>query len=170
MQLLREFSAASAMSLDHIAAAMEEARLEQAVGLIGAASSVYVSGFRRSFPVASYLTYTLQQADKRTILIDGVGGFTRQQGRQIRQDDLLIVISYAPYAAESIELVDLAAASGASIVAITDSPVSAVARNATCVLQVNDSEVRGFRNLSASMCLAQALAIAFAFGNAQGDS
>ncbi|MCB2013416.1 MAG: MurR/RpiR family transcriptional regulator [Sphingobium sp.] len=164
-QLLKEFSAASTMSLDHISEYVEKAKLAKAVRLIVGAETVYISGFRRSFPVAAYLSYLLQQAGKRAVFIDGVGGYHLQQGRQIRQDDLLLVSSFSPYAPEAIELVEIAKANGVKVLAITDSVVSAVAKNATCILQVRDSEVRGFRTLAASMCLAQSLAISFAFEN-----
>jgi len=165
-QLLKEFSAASALSLDHISEAIDETRLNEAIRMIISADIVHISGFRRSYPVAAYLAYSLQQAGKRAILIDGVGGFTLQQGHQIRSDDLLIVISFTPYASEMIELVKAAKTSGVPFLAITDSLVSAVAKSASCVLQVRDSEVRGFRTLAASMCLAQSLAIGFAFESA----
>jgi DNA-binding MurR/RpiR family transcriptional regulator len=41
--------------------------------------------------------------------------------------------------------------------------VSPVAKPATVVLQVREAEIRTFRSLSASMCLAQALVISYAF-------
>jgi DNA-binding MurR/RpiR family transcriptional regulator len=71
-------------------------------------------------------------------------------------------------AAETIELVDTAARRGAKILAISDSRVSAIAKEATVALQVRDSEVRSFRSLAASMCLAQAVAIGFAFEAERG--
>jgi DNA-binding MurR/RpiR family transcriptional regulator len=52
-----------------------------------------IMGFRRSFPVASYLAYSLQQVGKRVFFLDGVGGLARQQVRTIQPNDLLIAIS-----------------------------------------------------------------------------
>jgi DNA-binding MurR/RpiR family transcriptional regulator len=51
----------------------------------------------------------------------------------------------------------------AQILSISDSRVSPIAKPASVALQVHDSEVRNFRSLAASMCLAQAVAIGFAF-------
>ena len=45
------------------------------------------------------------------------------------------------------------------VIAITDSVIGPIARDANLILQVRESEVRGFRSLAASMCLAQSLAI-----------
>jgi len=162
-QLLKEFSASSSMSLDHLQESVNEADLDEALRLLKMADVVHVAGYRRSFPVAAYLTYSLQQGGKRTILADGVGGFAHQPASQFRPGDLLIAISFRPYAGETLNLIKAAKEHGAAILALTDTLVSPVAKQATCVLQVRDSEVRGFRNLAASMCLAQALAIALAF-------
>lgn len=162
-QLLNEFSAASSMSVGHLSETINEANLNEALLLLENANSVYVAGFRRSFPVAAYLTYSLQQGGKRTILVDGVGGFALYNEQQFRDGDLLVVISFSPYATETLSLLDSAAASGTPILALTDSLVSPIAKKATCILEVRDSQVRGFRNLAASMCLAQSLAIGHAF-------
>jgi DNA-binding MurR/RpiR family transcriptional regulator len=122
-----------------------------------------VAGFRRSFPVAAYLAYSLSQADKKTVLVDSVGGLTRQQIRAGTRQDLLIAVSFRPYAAEAVDLIATATARHCRVLAISDSMVSPVARPATLALQVRESEIRNFRSLSASMCLAQALVIAYAF-------
>jgi DNA-binding MurR/RpiR family transcriptional regulator len=137
--------------------------LAAAVALVGQADVVYVIGFRRAFPVSSYLAYSLQQAGKRVAFVDGIAGLARQQIQAIGPKDLLIAVSYQPYADETVQAVETAAASGGKVLAISDSLVSPIAKPATLTLQVRESDVRGFRSLSASMCLAQALVIGFAF-------
>jgi DNA-binding MurR/RpiR family transcriptional regulator len=52
---------------------------------------------------------------------------------------------------------------GGQRLAITDTVLSPVARDADLVLQVNDAELLGFRSLTSAMCLAQTLAMGFAF-------
>ena len=70
--------------------------------------------------------------------------------------DLLIAVSFHPYAPETVELAEIAARNGRKILSISDSRVSPIAKPPTVALQVHDSEVRSFRSLAASMCLAQA--------------
>jgi DNA-binding MurR/RpiR family transcriptional regulator len=77
--------------------------------------------------------------------------------------DLLIAVSYQPYADETVAAVEAAAGRGAAVLSISDSLVSPIAKPATVTLQVRESEIRSFRSLSASLCLAQALVIGFAF-------
>jgi len=161
--VLGEFVEGNTLALQNLAQTVSEADMKDAVALIDRAETVYVVGFRRSFPVASYLAYSLQQVNKRTLFIDGVAGLTKQQVQTIGPRDLLIAVSYHPYAEETVQAVDMATQRGARILSISDSLVSPIAKPAELVLHVRESEVRTFRSLAASICLAQALVIGFAF-------
>ena len=161
--LLSEFIDGSVLALRNLNETVTAEQMKAAVQLVAKAEFIQVAGFRRSFPVASYLAYSLQQLGKRVLFIDGVGGLARPQVSTIGPGDLLIAVSYQPYAPEVVEVVDLAASRRARILSISDSHVSPIAKPADVVLQVRDSETRGFRSLAASMCLAQALVIGFAF-------
>ncbi len=162
-QVLSEFVEGNVLALKHLGDAIDRKQLTEAVKLIAQANTVFVAGFRRSFPVAAYLAYSLHQVDKKTVFIDSVGGMTRQQIHGITRDDLLLVVSYQPYAEEAVHLIDAAVDNHCKVLSISDSPVSPVAKPATLVLQVREAEIRKFRSLSTSMCLAQALVISYAF-------
>jgi len=161
--LLSEFIDGNILALQNLNETVSEADMRAAVDVIGKAETIYVAGFRRAFPIAAYLAYSLQQLNKHVLFIDGIGGLARSQANTIDARDLLIAVSFRPYAPETIELVEIAATKRAKILSISDSRVSPIAQRATVALQVQDSEVRNFRSLAASMCLAQALAIGFAF-------
>ena len=79
----------------------------------------------------------------------------------VTPDDLLIAVSCLPYAQETIQAVEAASSAGAKVLSISDSPVSPIAKLADLSLQVRESDIRSFRSLSASICLAQALVTAF---------
>jgi DNA-binding MurR/RpiR family transcriptional regulator len=162
-ELLGEFVEGNTLALQNLGQSIGEKDMAAAVDLISQAETVYVVGFRRAFPVSSYLAYSLQQVGKRTMFIDGVAGLTKQQVQSIGPKDLLIAVSYHPYAEETVMAVDIAVSRGAKVLSMSDSLVSPVAKTATAVLQVRESEVRTFRSLAASICLAQALVIGFAF-------
>ena len=157
--VLAEFVEGSTLALGNLAKSVSEDELKRAVALVDRAESVFIAGFRRAFPVAAYLAYMLQQVSKRTMFVDGTGGLNALQLKTIGPSDLLIAVSYHPYAPETIQAVDAAHEAGAKILSIGDSQVSPAATKATLALQVRESEVRGFRSLAASMCLAQALVI-----------
>ncbi len=162
-EILSEFIEGTTLALRNLEQTVSEKDLSAVVRLIGAAETIYVVGFRRAFPVASYLAYSLQQAGKRIIFVDGVAALQRQQVRSITAKDLLLAVSFSPYAEETVQVVEGATERKAKIVAISDSLVSPVAKPADVVLQVREQEIRKFRSLAATICLAQALVIAYVF-------
>ena len=165
--VLAEFVEGNVLALNNLRELVDARDLRAAVDLIADAETVYVVGFRRSLPVSSYLAYSLQQLNKRTIFVDGVGGLTRQQIQAIGPGDLLIDVSFHPYAEETLQAVQYAVAQGAEVVSISDSLVSPTAKPATVALQVKEAEIRKFRSLAATMCLVQAIVISYAFESSQ---
>ena len=168
-EVLSEFVEGNVLALNNLRELVKDADLRAAVELIDDAETVYVVGFRRSLPVSSYLAYSLQQLNKKTIFVDGVGGLTRQQMQSIKAHDLLIDVSFHPYADETIQAVQLAISHEAKVLSISDSLVSPTAKPATLALQVKEAEIRKFRSLAATMCLVQALVISYAFVAAQAE-
>jgi DNA-binding MurR/RpiR family transcriptional regulator len=166
-QLLDEFVEGNVLALSNLPETISAEAMESAVALIADANIVYVAGARRSFPIAAYLSYSLLQAGKRTVFIDGVAGLGVQQALTVCADDLLIAVSYQPYANETLQIVEAVAERQAPILVISDSLVSPIAQIASRTLQVREAEVHKFRSLSASICLAQALVINFVFKRGQ---
>ncbi len=78
-------------------------------------------------------------------------------------DDLVIAVSFKPYASETMAVVERATANGAPLIAISDSRLSPIAKSANVCFEIKDAEVRQFRSLTASMCLAQTLVISYAY-------
>jgi DNA-binding MurR/RpiR family transcriptional regulator len=132
---------------------------------------VHVLGLRRSYAVAAYLAYALSRVGRPAVQITGLGGAIAEQASAVQRADLLIAVSFPPYAADTLQVCEQVRASGAKRLAITDSILSPVARDADLVLQVNDAELLGFRSLTSALCVAQALAMGLAFAErgAAGD-
>jgi DNA-binding MurR/RpiR family transcriptional regulator len=162
-ELMQEFADSNIISLEHLKESTRKTDLERSVALIRDAVSVYLIGLRRSFPVASYLAYALRHVDKRAYLLDGVAGLLAEQSGMIGKDDVLVAISFRPYAKETAEVAEQAAERGAKVIAISDSRLSPIAREADVCFEIKDAEVRQFRSLTATLCLAQTLVISYAF-------
>jgi DNA-binding MurR/RpiR family transcriptional regulator len=162
-QLMQEFADNNILALRHLKEAVRDADLERSLDLIDRATAIYIIGMRRSFPVAAYLSYALRHVEKRAYLIDGVAGMLAEQASIVETGDLLIAISFHPYARETAEVVAVARECGANVIAISDSRLSPVARDAQVCFEIKDAEVRQFRSLTASLCLAQTLAISYAY-------
>jgi len=158
-----EFLAGSIAGMQELRRDLSGADVDAAVALLAAAPAIWVMGARRSFAVASYLTYALQHTDKRVELVSGLGGMFEGQMRGLRAGDVMLVVSFSPYAEESMHCARLATAGGASVLAITDSRMSPLAALSAVTLVVQESSTFGFRSLTNTMCLAQSLFIALAY-------
>lgn len=159
----RSFAEANIASLRHLADRMDALPLDGAIDLITAARMIYVIGVDRSFPTAAYLSYALNRAGLQSAQITGLGRAMRDHARAMRAGDLLIAISFPPYAPETVEVVRAARARGRDVLAITDSAVSPITDGARHTLPVEDAALHGFRSLTAVMCLAQTLAMGVAY-------
>lgn len=161
--LTREFIGASRSGLDELAAGLDDDQLDAAVTLLQQADNIYVVGVRRAFPVASYIAYALQHTSKRVHLVTGLGGGHRDQMRSVREGDVAIAISFAPYGKETLECARMAHDNGAKTLVITDSKLAPLARSADALLTVTEGSAFAFRSLTGTICLCQALFIALAY-------
>ena len=158
-----EFIGGSIAGMQEFKRDLHSSVFDDAVALLAATQTVWVVGSRRSFAVAAYLTYALQHTDKRIELLSGLGQMHEGQLRGLHEGDVMLVVSFSPYAEESLQCARVAAARGARLIAITDSQMSPLASLAAAVLVVNESSTFGFRSLTNTMCLAQSLFIALAY-------
>lgn len=163
VEIAREFLAGSQAAMHELEANLDEATFKQAVDLLLATDCIWIAASRRSFPVAVYLDYALQHTDKRVCLMSGLGSMHLGQMRSVRPGDVMLAISFAPYAEETLAAVALAQERGVRLIAITDSRMSPLAKDAEAVLVVQDNSTFGFRSLTSTMGLAQSLFIALAY-------
>ena len=162
-EVLRAFSQANIVSLEHLQDDASSLPLQEAISLIQNARIVHVLGLRRSYAVAAYLAYALNRVGQPAVQITGLGGAIAEQASTAHPQDLLIAISFPPYAADTLQVCEQVRLRGAKRLAITDAFMSPVAKGADLVLEVNDAKLLGFRSLTSAMCLAQTLAMGLAF-------
>jgi DNA-binding MurR/RpiR family transcriptional regulator len=158
--ILGHFIEAGTDALNHLRDEIAPRRLEQAVDILMSARTIHVIGHRRAFSTASYFAYAFSQLGCSCHLIDNIGGMSEMQAQQMGAGDVLIAISFHSYAAETLKIAQRAARDGIPIVAITDAPLSPLDQLATIAFAVEDAQVRGFRSLTATMCLAVTLVVA----------
>ena len=161
--IAREFIDGSRHGLDELASGLDTDAFNEALDLLVKAKAIYIAGVRRSFAAASYLAYALQHTRKRVILAPGLGGMHREQISSIRKGDALVAISFLPYGKETQYCVRMAHHNRASTLIITDSQMSPLARFASVLLTVREGNAFGFRSLTNTMCLCQALFISLAY-------
>lgn len=161
--VLRAFSQANMVSLEHLCADADRLPLRAAIELIEQSPLVHVVGLRRSYAVAAYLAYALNRVGCPTVHINGLGGGISEQASIAGVGHLLIAVSFPPYAGDTLQVCEQLSRRGVKRLALTNSIFSPIAQGADLVLEVNDAELLGFRSLCAAMSLAQTLAMGVAF-------
>jgi len=162
-ELGRSFCKANAGSLAHLSERLDDMDLDACVDMICATRVIYVLGVDRSFAPAAYLSYALNRIRLQTVQIVGLGSAIEDHAAVMAPGDILIPISFPPYAQDTITVTRVARERGNGILAITGSTVSPIAEGAQQVLLVDDAELHGFRSLSALMSLLQTLTIGIAY-------
>lgn len=162
-QMALRFIDASRAGLDELAGEFDSKAFDEAVDLLVKAENIYVIAVRRTFGIASYIAYALQHTEKRVHLVSGLGGMFREQIRSIGKNDVLIAISFPPYGKETLYCARVAHQHKAKVLAVTDSALGPLARDATALLKVNEGSAFAFRALTSTICLCQALFVALAY-------
>ncbi|PHM56783.1 MurR/RpiR family transcriptional regulator [Xenorhabdus sp. KK7.4] len=163
LHILQEFAHSNGQAMQQLAARTPAEDLNKAVDLLANARNIYIIGLRRSFSVASYLTYALSHLECRPLLVDGLGGMFREQMNMIGANDVVVSISFTPYAEETVMVSERAAQAGAKQIVITDSQISPLASFNDVCFVVKEAKVDAFRSQSATLCLVQSLAVALAY-------
>ena len=162
-QLAREVVTTSIESLETLVQSLDDGAFDRAVNLLVNARAIWLAGARRSFPVASYLAYALQHTDKPVQWLHGTGLMHDSQLNGLNPKDVMVAISFEPYAQETLKAIQTAASHHAPVVLITDSLLSTAAKYASETLLVHDGATFGFRSLTSTLCLAQSLFLAMAY-------
>lgn len=157
------FIDASRAGLDELAEHLDTKQFDAAVEMLLKAENIYVVAVRRTFSIASYIVYALQHTHKRVHLVSGLGGMYREQIRSIGKNDVLIAISYPPYGKETLYCSRVAHQHKAKVLAITDSALGTLGRDANATLMVSEGSAFAFRALTSTICLCQALFVALAY-------
>jgi DNA-binding MurR/RpiR family transcriptional regulator len=138
------------------------ATFDAAVAAIAAARRTYVVGYRGSAGLALVLGMGLRIFLPETRVISINVGDTAEELLSLRPRDVVIVISVLRYSGQTLDILRYARDAKAHTIAITDSPVSPVARLADDVLLVRPTAPRSMASYAAIASLASALTEAVA--------
>ena len=137
------------------------ADLENAVAILLKARWIYIAGGFASEALAKYVSVQLGRRSGRVSVLSGDAS-TAPMLLDITKDDALLAFSFPPYASRTLQTVSAAKDRGASIIAITDTPVAPVAQQVDVVLATNVSGIGLQNSLIAPMAVANALLNALA--------
>ena len=156
-RLAREIAASQIADVESVLALNPPQRLEAAVGAIAAAQRVGFLGVRAPFGIAFQFRYAYNLIARNGMLFDGVGGTVHDQVDALGPDDVLIAISQEPYSTPTVEAVLTAARRGVTVVALTDSALSPLARNAAHFLLFRADSISFFHSMIGPLALVELL-------------
>jgi len=105
-----------------------------AADMLFEADCVLCLGHRSCYAPAYHFAYTAGLNGTRTVLLDAPGGIGIDPLGASGASDVMLAVSFAPYTRRTIEIAASAHELGVPIVALTDNPLSPLARIATHVV------------------------------------
>lgn len=156
-RLAREIAASQIADVESVLALNPAEKLAAAVGAIASARRVGFLGVRAPFGIAFQFRYAYNLIARNGVLFDGVGGTVHDQVDALDAGDVLIAISQSPYSAPTVEAVMAAHKRGVTVVALTDSPLSPLARNAAHYLLFRADSISFFPSMIAPLALVELL-------------
>lgn len=111
-------------------------KIADAVEAIAGSRHIYCLGHRSCYAPAYHFAYVAGLYGLSTRLLDAPGGIGADPLNEIGEGDLLLAVASAPYSRATVDHAAVARAQGATILAITDSDASPIARIAEHVVAV----------------------------------
>jgi DNA-binding MurR/RpiR family transcriptional regulator len=160
--LLSGFISAARRSIEGLEANLDPGRFTQATEVLAGAGTIYLIARRRSFPLTAQMAYAFAKLGIRNVMVNSAIGISDEILAQAAPGDAAIVCSFSPYAPETIAQANHLAEKKIPFVAITDSAMSPLCKDASVWLEVSETDFAGFRSISASMAVAAALPVSVA--------
>lgn len=132
------------------------ADLERAVEVLVSARSIYVAGGLASESLVQFCVLALARTCGNTTALTG-DSQTAVRLLDMSTDDAVLAFSFPPYASRTLQIVSSARRAGASVVAITDTPLSPIAQSSDVTLSTNVSGIGLQNSLIAPLAVANAL-------------
>lgn len=108
--------------------------MNRAVAHLANAQRIVIAGFRSSYPPAFSLYYLCNLFRSDVHLLHNAGGAMSLDLRHLQPTDTVILISYAPYSREILQVAQAAQTSRCTVLSLCDSQVAPIALQADHVL------------------------------------
>lgn len=138
-------------------AALNTDDLAAACRMIAEARRVFVTGAFASYAVAYYLALAIDRIHGSTTLWGGYDSMLPSQSLDLSDQDCLVAFSSPPYAVATHQAAQLAKEAGSRVIAVSDTPISAVGQLADVVIPAHSAGAGAQNSLVAPMAVADAL-------------
>ena len=133
---------------------------ENVVNRLLSADVIYVMGLRSAAPLAQFMGYYLNYIFDNVHLVSSGATDVFEEISKVKENDVLIGISFPRYSTRTLEAMRFAKRCGAQVVAITDGPMSPLADMADATLTARTDMASFVDSLAAPLSLINALLVA----------
>jgi DNA-binding MurR/RpiR family transcriptional regulator len=144
-------------NLRHTIASLDAAALDRAVDILARARCIYVVGGFSRLSVAHYFALVLDRLRSNISLLGSSDAFTPARLVDIKREDCLLAFTFPPYAKATYRIAMWAKENNAKVIAVTDSPISALGQIGDIVLLADCTGIGTQNSMVAPMALANAL-------------
>ena len=144
-------------NLHHTIAGLDAAVFARAVNILSRARRVYVVAGFSTFPIANYFAIILDRLCSDISLLASNDAFATPRLVEMKAEDCLVAFTFPRYASATHRMVVWAKENKAKVVAVTDSPISAVGQIADVVLLAASAGLGMQNSLVAPLAVANAL-------------
>jgi DNA-binding MurR/RpiR family transcriptional regulator len=144
-------------NLHHTIASLDAAALDRAVDALARARWIYVVGGFSTLSVAHYFALTLDRLRSNISLLGSNDAFMPARLLDIKPEDCVLAFTFPPYAKATYHVAMWAKENNAKVIAVTDSPISALGQIGDIVLLADCTGIGTQNSMVAPMALANAL-------------
>jgi DNA-binding MurR/RpiR family transcriptional regulator len=166
--LLSEMAAASMATVEQVFADTDVDRLRAVADRILEARRTSVLGVGTAAPLATNFCYVGGMIASNLVAIPTNGGLAIDDVARMSPGEVLVAMTFAPYRREIVEATRMAADRGVTVVAVTDSRSSPIARLADHAFVVPTESPQYFSSVIGAVALLEAL-LAFMAADAADD-
>lgn len=139
---------------------LDEANFSRTVDALCGAERVYVVGVRSSAPLAQFLGYYMNFIrDNVMVITSGISDVLEQVAR-VGEKDVVLGISFPRYSRRTIEAMNYAKGKGATVVSLTDTPLSPLGEASDFCLTARSDMASFVDSLVAPLSMINALIVA----------
>lgn len=139
---------------------LDEANFSRTVDALCEAERVYVVGVRSSAPLAQFLGYYMNFIrDNVMVITSGISDVLEQVAR-VGEKDVVLGISFPRYSRRTIEAMNYAKSKGATVVSLTDTPLSPLGEVSDFCLTARSDMASFVDSLVAPLSMINALIVA----------
>ena len=139
---------------------MDNTVFDDVVKRLLSARAIYVMGLRSAAPLAQFMGYYLNYIFDNVHLVSSGATDVFEEISKLREDDVLIGISFPRYSSRTLEAMRFAKRCGAQVVAITDGPMSPLSAIADATLTARTDMASFVDSLAAPLSVINALLVA----------